>query len=231
MNNKTLTTLIVAIVAFAAGYVVNNFTGGNKIQSEAQVNMSNDWDSLSYFLGLSMGYQIEKMYDQVSPALVGSGINTVMNDSSVYDQQMVEMMWMQLAQSIMSKKALEGVKFLEENKNRDGVFATESGLQYEPLAEGDGDYPVDTSLVTVHYHGTLIDGTVFDSSVERGEPSTFRLNQVIRGWTEGLQLMSVGSKYKFYIPSELGYGKRSPSPVIPPNAVLIFEVELLAVEK
>ena len=229
MNNKTLTTIIIVVVAFAAGYVVNNFTGANKIQNESQVNLKTDWDSLSYFLGLSMGYTTGKTYDMLSPSLVGSGINTAMYDSSVFNQQMTEMTLMKLAQSVMNKKAQEGVDFLKENAKREGVFVTESGLQYEPIVEGDGKYPVDTSRVTVNYSGTLIDGSVFDSN-EGGEPVTFRLNQVIRGWTEGLQLMSVGSKYKLYVPAELGYGKRSPSPVIPPNAVLIFEVELLDVE-
>jgi FKBP-type peptidyl-prolyl cis-trans isomerase FklB len=231
MNNKTLTTLIIAVVAFAGGYLLNGFIGGEKIKSESQVNLQNDWDSLSYFLGLSIGYQTTDMFGGIEPALVGSGINTVLNDSSVFDPQTVEMLQMQLIQGVMNKKSQEGVDFLAENAKRQGVFTTESGLQYEPLREGDGPMPVDTSRVTVHYHGTLIDGKVFDSSVDRGEPATFGLNQVIPGWTEGLQLMSVGSKYKFYIPSDLAYGQRPPSPTIPPNAVLIFEVELLSIDE
>lgn len=123
----------------------------------------------------------------------------------------------------------EGEAFLEANKLRDGVITTESGLQYEVLKEGKGKKPSATDRVRVHYHGTLIDGTVFDSSVDRGEPITFGLNQVIKGWTEGVQLMSVGSKYKFYIPQELGYGGRQAGS-IPPYSALIFEVELLGIE-
>lgn len=124
----------------------------------------------------------------------------------------------------------EGERFLEENKLREGVVTTESGLQYEVITMGKGKRPSDTDRVKVHYHGTLINGTVFDSSVDRGEPITFALNQVIAGWTEGLQLMPVGSKYRFYIPQELGYGSREAGQ-IPPYSTLIFEVELLDIEK
>ena len=124
----------------------------------------------------------------------------------------------------------ENEAFLAENKLKEGVITTESGLQYEVLKEGKGAKPTAEDKVKVHYHGTLIDGTVFDSSVERGEPITFGLNQVIPGWTEGLQLMTVGSKYRFYIPQELGYGNRQAGK-IPPYSTLIFEVELLGIEK
>lgn len=123
-----------------------------------------------------------------------------------------------------------GEKFLAENALKDGIVVTESGLQYEVLKMGKGPKPTATDRVKVHYHGTLIDGTVFDSSVERGEPITFGLNQVIAGWTEGVQLMPVGSKFRFYIPQELGYGAREAGS-IPAYSTLIFEVELLGIEK
>ena len=126
----------------------------------------------------------------------------------------------------------EGVKFLEENKTAEGVQVTPSGLQYIVLKEGNGEKPTETSTVKVHYHGTLIDGTVFDSSVDRGTPAEFPVNRVIKGWTEGLQLMSVGSKYKFFIPQELAYGAfPREGGVIKPFMPLIFEVELLEVKK
>lgn len=125
----------------------------------------------------------------------------------------------------------QGEKFLEENKLREGVITTESGLQYEVLKMGKGARPTATDKVKVHYHGTLIDGKVFDSSVERGEPITFPLNGVIAGWTEGVQLMPVGSKFKFFIPYYLAYGERAMGEDIPPYSALIFEVELLGIEK
>jgi FKBP-type peptidyl-prolyl cis-trans isomerase len=124
----------------------------------------------------------------------------------------------------------DGEKFLAENALKEGVTTTESGLQYEVIKMGKGKKPAATDRVKVHYHGTLTDGTVFDSSVERGEPTSFGLNQVIKGWTEGLQLMPVGSKFRFYIPQELGYGAQAAGS-IPPYSTLIFEVELLGIEK
>ena len=130
-----------------------------------------------------------------------------------------------------AKRALaDGQQFLKENANKEGVITLSSGLQYEILQEGAGVRPSINSKVTTHYHGTLIDGTVFDSSVKRGQPATFPLRGVIRGWQEGIPLMMVGAKYRFYIPQELAYGMRSPSPAIPPGSALIFDVELLAIQ-
>ena len=122
-----------------------------------------------------------------------------------------------------------GQEYLALNRVKLGVTELPSGLQYEVMTEGDGVKPKATDKVTCHYHGTLIDGTVFDSSVKRGQPATFPLNAVIKGWTEGLQLMTTGSKWRFFIPSQLGYGDRQISAQIGPNSTLIFEVELLSV--
>ena len=122
-----------------------------------------------------------------------------------------------------------GQDFLAANKNKPGITELPSGLQYEIITEGTGPKPTASNKVTCHYHGTLIDGTVFDSSVKRGQPATFPLNMVIKGWTEGLQLMPKGSKWRFFIPSNLGYGERQVSAQIGPNSTLIFEVELLEI--
>ena len=122
-----------------------------------------------------------------------------------------------------------GQDFLEANKQKPGIESLPSGLQYEVITEGSGPKPSGTSKVTCHYHGTLIDGTVFDSSVLRGQPATFPLNMVIKGWTEGLQLMPQGSKWRFFIPPHLGYGDRQVSAQIGPNSTLIFEVELIGI--
>lgn len=252
MNNKSFTILIVAILAFVGGYFVNNFVGGTMIKSESQVKLENDYDSLSYFFGLFMGFNNSQFIQPgMDGELVVAGINTVFNDTSEYNPETLYSLTMELQTKIGEKEAaklreeqisnqeavkdasniaqLDGELFLEENAEKEGVTVTESGLQYEILTEGDGAKPTATAVVEVHYHGTLIDGTVFDSSVDRGEPISFPLNGVIKGWTEGLQLMSVGSKYRFTIPSELAYGERV-SEKIPGNSVLIFDVELLSFE-
>jgi FKBP-type peptidyl-prolyl cis-trans isomerase FkpA len=134
------------------------------------------------------------------------------------------------AEELASKTVEEGKKFLEENKAKEGVTTTESGLQYEVLTAGTGDKPAAEDTVEVHYRGTLVDGTEFDSSYTRGETAKFPLNRVIPGWTEGVQLMNVGAKYKFVIPAELAYGERDTG-TIPANSTLVFEVELVSIEK
>jgi len=124
-----------------------------------------------------------------------------------------------------------GTAFLTANARKDGVITTASGLQYKVIKSGAGESPKLTDIVKVHYQGSLINGTIFDSSIQRGKPISFPVNRVIPGWTEALQLMKVGDKWQLFIPANLAYGDRSPSPAIPPNSVLIFEVELLGIEK
>lgn len=131
---------------------------------------------------------------------------------------------------MLEKNKQEGEKFLAENKKKDNIVELPSGLQYEVITEGDGAIPTETDTVQCHYHGTLIDGTVFDSSVQRGQPAVFGVNQVIKGWVEALQLMSVGSKWRLFVPSNLAYGEQGAGNDIQPNSTLIFEVELLGIQ-
>ncbi|ART79973.1 peptidylprolyl isomerase [Oceanisphaera avium] len=201
----------------------------------------------AYAIGLSMGRYIGSTLEKQQELGVDLDNDTIlegvrdgftdkgsMSDEEIqealmaYDTHINELIETQ-AKEEADKNLAEGEKFLAENAKRDGVKVTESGLQYEVLSEGKGDKPKAEDVVTVHYVGTLIDGTEFDSSIARGEPTSFPLNQVIPGWTEGVQLMPVGAKYKFVIPSELAYGENGAS-TIPGNAVLVFEVELLEIE-
>ena len=229
---------MVGIAALAAGYFIGSTMNG--VKSENQVSLSSQTDSLNYFLGLNMGYSLGQAPWDVDAGLVTSGITQVLDDSSMYDQMTADAIFRQLNISLSdteAKKAEEdaivnlenGAAFLEENGKKEGVITTETGLQYEVVTKGDGPMPADTSRVTVHYEGKLIDGEVFDSSYDNGEPVSFALNGVIAGWTEGLQLMPVGSTYMLYVPSNLGYGPRASGP-IPGNSVLIFKVELLSME-
>lgn len=196
-------------------------------------NESKDFDKISYALGLNMGnsfrssgikeLNIQDFAQAIDDVLKGSSLKMsydeakkVMNDffTKLQDEKLV-----------INKKA--GEEFLRINKERPGIKTTGSGLQYEVLKEGNGPKPKATDQVKVHYEGKLMDGQIFDSSVKRGEPATFGLNQVIPGWTEGLQLMPVGSKYRLYLPSEIAYGERGAGEMIEPNSTLIFDVELL----
>ena len=164
-------------------------------------------------------------------ALIKQGfINGLLGDTTMTGEQAGEYIQTTMNNIKYGTVKEDGEKFLAENALKEGVKVTESGLQYEVIKMGKGKKPTATDRVKVHYHGTLIDGTVFDSSVERGEPVTFGLNQVIKGWTEGVQLMPIGSKFRFYIPQELGYGAQNAGS-IPPYSTLIFEVELLGIEK
>ena len=171
--------------------------------------------------------------------IIKQGLINGLKGSTVQMKPEEAQMYLQTTMQKLQEKKMErqfganktaGEKFLATNKSKAGVITTASGLQYEVIKKGNGPLPTDTSRVKVHYHGTLIDGTTFDSSIDRGEPAVFGVNQVIKGWTEALKLMPVGSKYKLYIPQELAYGGQDQG-AIKPFSVLIFDVELLSIEK
>lgn len=193
-------------------------------------------DKISYALGLSMGQQLlSSGVEKLNYADLAKGIEHVLEKQQpeiayTEAQTILNQFFTELEQKIAGQAKEAGEKFLAENAKRPEVKTTSSGLQYEIIEATIGQKPKATDKVKVHYEGTLTDGTVFDSSYKRGEPITFGLNQVIKGWTEGLQLMSIGSKYKLYIPYQLGYGAQGAGAAIPPYAALIFTVELLGIE-
>ncbi len=201
---------------------------------------SNEIDSMSYALGLNVGTDFKKNLQAIPGGksnldLVIKGFTTSMKGDSALMTSEFAMQYFRdyitKAQNAESNaKKADGEKFLADNMNQEGVNVTPTGLQYKVLVPADGKKPAAKDTVKVHYTGTLIDGTKFDSSVDRGEPIEFPLNQVIKGWTEGVQLMSIGSKYKFFIPYNLGYGEQGAGGVIPPFATLVFEVELLDIK-
>ena len=193
-------------------------------------------DKISYAIGLSMGQNLlGSGVTSLEYADLAAGIKDVLEKNQPQisyqeAQQVLGQFFSELEAKIAGEAKAAGEAFLAENAKREGVKVTESGLQYEVLEATIGQKPKATDKVRVHYEGTLIDGTVFDSSYKRGESITFGLNQVIKGWTEGLQLMSIGSKYKLYLPYQLAYGERGAGANIPPYAALIFTVELLGIE-
>lgn len=190
----------------------------------------------SYAVGVSVGAYCQKNFPDLDIRALSQGLkDKLAGGTALLAEDKVRTVVGDYQRQMQEKKGAEnqaaGEKFLAENAQRAGVQVTTSGLQYEVVQEGSGAKPLATDTVKVNYRGTLIDGTQFDSSYDRGEPITFPLNRVIPGWTEGLQLMSVGSKYKFFIPGDLAYGARGAGPDIGPNATLVFEVELLAINE
>jgi len=230
---KTLLTFI--LFAFSFGML-----------TAQTVELKTETDSSSYALGLSLGSYIDQAKNDGGDAVdfnmdaVLRGVTDGANDKAILDEAQMRDAMRSLQMKMQNAKQekemaaakeniVAGQKFLNENKAKKGVTTTASGLQYLVLKEGTGASPVATDKVNVHYHGTLIDGSIFDSSVDRGEPISFPLNGVIKGWTEGLQTMKIGGKTRFFIPADLAYGERG-RPGIPGNSVLIFDVELLDIE-
>lgn len=203
---------------------------------KAQETMTQE-EKISYALGANIGESFKQQGIEVQQDIFFQGFKDGVANKNMFTQSEMEqlfndfqMMMQKKQNSMVDEEKAKGAAFLAENKTKEGVIETASGLQYKVVKMGTGAKPTATDRVKVHYHGTLLDGTVFDSSVQRGEPITFGLNQVIAGWTEGVQLMPVGSKFIFYIPSNLAYGDRAAGS-IKPGSTLIFEVELLDIEK
>jgi FKBP-type peptidyl-prolyl cis-trans isomerase FklB len=210
-------------------------------QSSGQAPKSKK-DRVSYCLGLNIGKSMRQQELDVAPAMLAKGIEDGLKDAkplltqaqiqqtmSAFQQEMI-MKQQEKMKTLSEKSKKEGEAFLAENKKKEGVKTLPSGLQYEVLKEGEGASPNAKDTVTVNYKGTLVDGTVFDSSYKRGEPATFPVTGVIPGWTEALQKMKTGGKWRIFVPSDLAYGERGAGNIIPPNATLIFEIELLSIK-
>ena len=205
-------------------------------KSDQTVNLITELDSVSYSLGVNIGGNLKKSsFEDINLYNFEAGIKDVLEkevEPKISDNQaqaIINSYFSKKQQKESESVIEEGVNYLRENAKREGVTALPSGLQYEVINDGTGTKPTIEDNVTTHYHGTLIDGTVFDSSVDRGEPASFPVGGVIKGWTEALQLMAVGSKWKLYVPYDLAYGERGAGPQIGPYSTLIFEVELISI--
>lgn len=206
----------------------------NLTQQKFNFDEANELERVSYSIGINVATSIKSEgLDSINSFYISKGFQDVFENKdlaiNIEESNKIIGEYFNKKQDAKNQRlAIDSKIFLEENKQKDGVMTTESGLQYLILSEGRGNNPTLNDNVTVHYHGTLIDGTIFDSSVDRKQPATFPLNGVIPGWQEALQMMSVGSKWKIFIPSELAYGE-SGAGAIGPNSTLIFEVELLSI--
>ncbi len=228
---------LVLMAVFSILFLVGQVHAGENLVLKDQK------DKESYSIGMSIGKTLKNQSVDVNPDALTQGIKDAISgrETLMTDKEMNEIL-MSLQKEMAAKQAerlkevgeknkKEGETFLAENKKKDGVVTLPSGLQYKVIKKGTGDTPKETDTVTVNYRGTLIDGTEFDSSYRRGQPSTFTLKGIIPGWIEALQLMKVGSKWQLFIPSDLAYGERGAGNDIGPNATLIFEVELISVKE
>jgi FKBP-type peptidyl-prolyl cis-trans isomerase len=245
MRSFIHTSLAILLIFAVAGCSKNQADApAAKSQETARAEqLTSETEKLSYAFGMDIGKSIEEVPTEINRDLFIQGIKDTFDSKetllSVQEAAEVRQAFMtrlkeekaQEFAAMAAENLRKGEQFLAENKTKEGVITTESGLQYQVLTEGDGPVPGESDQVTVHYQGTLIDGTEFDSSYQRGEPITMQINGFIAGWIEALQMMKKGSKYRLFIPSELAYGERGAGPLIQPNSTLIFEVELLDVIK
>lgn len=245
MSRRSLLSISLLGLAAAAGLAVARAQDAKgKAAAPGQPQLQSLEDQASYAIGLDIGKSFLRDKLPLNPELVARGLidglkkaQPLLTDEQVQEcmtkfSQMQQTRQAEETKTVSDKSMKEGQAFLAANKAKQGVQATPSGLQFQVLKAGNGRSPLATDVVRVHYHGTLTDGTVFDSSVQRNEPAEFPVNRVIPGWTEALQKMKIGDKWRLTIPSELAYGPRgTPGGPIPPNAVLVFEVELLDIVK
>lgn len=226
-------------ILFCILFIVYNGCETSTKSTKLETNM----DSVSYIIGTDMAQSLDNIKSDLNVNALINGLEDQLEGKTLKVEKdearrVMREFTGKMQQKLEDERKVnaasnteEGAKFLEENKNKEGVITTESGLQYIALKKGDGPKPITTDQVRVHYRGTTLEGKEFDSSYKRGEPATFGVTSVIKGWTEALQLMNVGSKFKLFVPPDLAYGERGAGGMIGPNAVLIFEVELLGIEK
>ena len=233
MKSYRLLIIFIGLLLVISGCNEASKTGDMNKSSE--ITLTTDQDKFSYGLGMIIGERVLKQYDEVDYQIMLQGIIAQSEDKQTLltlaeAEEALRTMQQQLDEKKFAAVKEKGEAFLKTNAALEGVTVTASGLQYSVITAGNGATPAATDTVTVHYRGSLLDGTEFDSSYSRGEPATFGLNQVIPGWTEGVQLMNPGSKYKFVIPYQLGYGERGAGDSIGPFETLVFEVELLEIK-
>ncbi|MCC7083909.1 MAG: FKBP-type peptidyl-prolyl cis-trans isomerase [Pirellulales bacterium] len=246
-SSRPVLACLIAVLLVSGWALAQSPTGKQPegVAAGAAVELKSDKQKFSYGIGFQMGSSVRQqgIADDLEIAAFLRGVTDGMSGNKLALSQLelrpvMERYGKEIEQRLRDKSKVaaaknkqEGDRFLAENKAKEGVKTLPSGLQYKVLKSGSGATPGPADTVLAHYHGTLIDGTVFDSSVQRGEPIEFPVNGVIKGWTEALQLMKVGDKWQLFVPSDLAYGERSPSDKIGPNSVLIFEVELKDVKK
>lgn len=246
--------LALILIAALAACKQDGATGAGKTATPATASQAKDpnaipgleteKDRVSYMVGLDLAKSLEPVKDEIDLDTMNKALKTALEGGKpLLDEKQAQQVREAFSQKMQAqqiakmmaeakKNLAEGQKFLAENAKKPGVQTTPSGLQYQVLTEGTGPKPKPTDAVRAHYKGTLLDGKTFDSSYDRGQPATFMLQQVVPGWQEGVAMMPVGSKYRFWIPANLGYGdKGTPGGPIPPNATLVFEVELLEIVK
>jgi FKBP-type peptidyl-prolyl cis-trans isomerase FklB len=228
---RILTAVLGVILMVNAGYAAE------------EKSLTTEKDRLSYSIGMDIGSNLKRQSIDIDAEILSKGIkDTLEGEKQLLTEEEFRATMENFRNSMMAKQQeqmkevseknkKEGETFLAENKKKEGVVATASGLQYKIMKDGDGDMPKATDTVTVNYKGTLIDGTEFDSSYKRGQPATFPVNGVIPGWTEALQLMKTGAKWQLVIPSDLAYGERGAGQMIGPHSTLIFDVELISIKE